>query len=283
MGKNQIQLFEDRQIRTAWNEKEEKWYFSVVDVVGVLSDSKDPRRYWSVLKTRLKKEGNESTTNCSQLKMLSSDGKMYKTDVADLEQMFRIIQSVPSPKAEPFKQWMANVAAQRIDQLQDPELSINQAIEDYRRLGYPEKWINQRIKSIEYRKNLTDEWKRSGIRDTKDYATLTDIMTATWSGFHTKEYKALKGIGKTKRNLRDNMTNTELVLNSLAEVAATELSKEKNPKGFGQSKAVAVQGSNVAKGARIDLEKKLGHSVISSENADDFRITAPDTPKKIKP
>ena len=213
---NAIKLFEAKKVRTIWDDKEEKWYFSIVDVVAVLTDSPNPRKYWSVLKTRLKKEGSELTTNCSQLKMKSADGKMYLTDVADTQQLLRLIQSIPSPKAEPFKQWMAQVAAERLDQMQDPELSINQALMDYKRLGYSDNWINQRLKSIEIRKDLTDEWKRHGLQEGMQFATLTDIIYQTWSDMTAKEYKQFKGL--KKENLRDNMTNKELVLNMLADL-----------------------------------------------------------------
>lgn len=208
---NAIKLFETKKVRTIWDDKEEKWYFSIVDVVAVLTDSPNPRKYWSVLKTRLKKEGSELTTNCSQLKMRSADGKMYLTDVADTQQLLRLIQSIPSPKAEPFKQWMAQVATERLNQMQDPELSINQALVDYKRLGYSDNWINQRLKSIEIRKDLTDEWKRHGLQEGVQFATLTDIIYQTWSDMTAKEYKQFKGL--KKENLRDNMTNKELVLN----------------------------------------------------------------------
>ena len=228
--KQAIQLFEERKVRTVWDDQEEKWYFSVVDVCGVLTDSKDPTAYWRKLKQRLKEEGNETVTNCHALKMRAADGKMRLTDVADTEQLFRIIQSIPSPKAEPFKQWMAQVASQRIDQMQDPELSIDQAIIDYKRLGYSDSWINQRIKSIEVRKELTDEWKRTGVQEGLEYASLTDIITREWSGFTTKQYKHYKGL--KKENLRDNMTNLEIALNILAEASATEISKDRDPKGY---------------------------------------------------
>ena len=259
--KQDIQLFEEKRVRTVWDDKQEKWYFSVVDVVGVLTESDNPRKYWSVLKTRLKKEGNETATNCSRLKMQAEDGKQRLTDVANVEQIFRIIQSIPSPKAEPFKLWMAQVASNRIDQLQDPELSINQAMLDYKRLGYSDSWINQRLKSIEVRKELTDEWKRRGVEEGMQFATLTDIITQTWSGKTTKEYKRFKGL--KKENLRDNMTNTELILNMLAETATTDLSKEQNPETFEENMNVAQKGGNVARSARTALEKELGHSVVS--------------------
>ena len=269
MGQSEaIKLFEERKVRTIWDDVQEKWYFSVVDVVAILTDSATPRNYWKVLKNRLKKEGNESVTNCNQLKLLSSDGKRYLTDVADQEQLFRIIQSIPSPKAEPFKQWMAMVAAQRLDQMQDPELSIEQAILDYKRLGYSDAWINQRIKSIEVRKELTDEWQRTGVNVGMEYASLTDIITKEWSGMTTKQYKHLKGL--KKENLRDNMTNLEIALNTLAEASATELSKQRNPKGFRQQTHVAKDGGSVAKAARKQLEKQLGRTIISSEKASDY-------------
>ena len=265
-----LQLFEERKVRSVWDNEQEKWYFSIVDVVAVLTDSdyQGARNYWKVLKNRLKKEGNESVTNCNQLKLASTDGKSYKTDVADTEQLFRLVQSIPSPKAEPFKQWMAQVASMRLDQMQDPELSIEQAMTDYRRLGYSEAWINQRLKSIEVRKELTDEWKRTGVEEGLQYATLTDIITREWSGLRTKDYKALKGL--KKENLRDNMTNVELALNILAEASTAELSKQKNPKGFEENKTIAHEGGSVAKAARTQLEDKLGRSVISANRASDF-------------
>ena len=231
--KQALQIFDERRIRTAWDDESEKWYFSVVDVVAALTDSPNPQTYWRVLKKRLKDEGNQTVTNCNGLKMQATDGKMRMTDVADTEQILRIIQSVPSPKAEPFKQWMAQVASRRIDQLQDPELSINQAIVDYQRLGYSEAWINQRIKSIEVRKHLTDEWKRVGVEEGQQFATLTDIIYRQWSGFSAKEYKRFKGL--RKENLRDNMTDLEIAVNMLAEATTTELSKQENPNGFKES------------------------------------------------
>ena len=277
--KQAIQLFQDRKVRTAWDDQEEKWYFSIVDVCGILTDSKDAltaRKYWNKLKQRLKEEGNETVTKCHQLKMKASDGKMRLTDVADTEQLFRIIQSIPSPKAEPFKQWMAQVASQRIDQMQDPELSIDQAIIDYKRLGYSDAWINQRIKSIEVRKELTDEWKRTGVQEGLEYASLTDnIITREWSGFSTKQYKQFKGL--KKENLRDNMTNLEIALNILAEASATELSKQRDPKRFNSQKKVAKDGGSVAKAARNQLESKLGHSIISPAKASDYLL--PEEPK----
>ncbi len=272
--KQEIKLFEDKKVRTVWDDEQEKWYFSIVDVCGVLTDSKDPTAYWRKLKQRLKNEGNETVTNCHALKMKAADGKMRLTDVADREQMFRLIQSIPSPKAEPFKQWMAKVASQRIDQMQDPELSINQAIVDYKRLGYSDRWINQRIKSIEVRKELTDEWKRTGVKEGQEYASLTDIITQEWSGFTTKQYKRHKGL--KKENLRDNMTNVEIALNTLAEASATELSKQRDPKGYKAQKRVAKDGGSVAKAARKQLEGKLGRSVISSKKANDYLLPSND-------
>ena len=268
--KQAIQLFQERKVRTVWDDEQEKWYFSIVDVCGVLTDSANPQTYWRVLKNRLKKEGNETVTNCNAFKLLASDGKMRLTDVADQEQLFRLIQSIPSPKAEPFKQWMAQVASQRIDQMQDPELSINQAIIDYKRLGYSDAWINQRIKSIEVRKELTDEWKRTGVHEGLEYASLTDIITREWSGFTTKQYKKHKGL--KKENLRDNMTNVEIALNTLAEASAAELSKQRDPKGYKAQTRVAKDGGSVAKAARKQLEGKLGRSVISSAKASDYLL-----------
>ena len=272
--KEALQLFQQQKVRTVWDDVEEKWYFSIVDVCGILTDQPDydhAKNYWKVLKFRLVKEGNESVTKCNQLKLISpKDGKKYKTDVADTEQLFRIIQSIPSPKAEPFKQWMAQVASQRIDQMQDPELSIDQAIIDYKRLGYSDAWINQRIKSIEVRKELTDEWKRTGVKEGLEYASLTDIITREWSGFTTKQYKHLKGL--KKENLRDNMTNLEIAFNILAEASATELSKQRDPRGFHQQAQVAKDGGSVAKVARNQLENQLGHSVISPAKASDYLL-----------
>ena len=268
--KEALQLFEQRKVRTVWDDQEEKWYFSIVDVCGVLTDSPNPRNYWKVLKHRLVKEGNETVTNCNQLKLQAEDGKKRLTDVADTEQLFRIIQSIPSPKAEPFKQWMAQVASQRLDQMQDPELNIDQAIMDYKRLGYSDAWINQRIKSIEVRKELTDEWKRTGVQEGLEYASLTDIITREWSGFTTKQYKNYKGL--RKENLRDNMTNLEIALNILAEASAAELSKQRDPKGFRGQKQVAKDGGSVAKAARKQLENQLGHSAISPSKASDYLL-----------
>ena len=269
--KEELKIFENRNIRTVWDEKEEKWYFSVVDVCWVLADSKDyqtARKYWNKLKERLRKEGNETVTNCHQLKLRAEDGKMRLTDVANPEQLFRIIQSIPSPKAEPFKQWMARVAAERIDQMQDPELNFEQAYADYRRLGYSDKWINQRLKSIEVRKELTDEWNRAGVTEGQQYASLTDIITREWSGKTTRQYKQLKGLHK--ENLRDNMTNIELALNILAEASATEISKAQNPQGYKASAIVAKKGGKIAGDARKKLEEQIGHSVISPVKASDY-------------
>lgn len=278
--KEALQLFEERKVRTVWDDQEEKWYFSVVDVVAILTSSPNPQNYWKVLKHRLTKEGNKSVTNCNRLKLMSSkDGKHYYTDVADTEQLFRLIQSIPSPKAEPFKQWMAQVASQRIDQMQDPELSIDQAVADYRRLGYSEAWINQRIKSIEVRKELTDEWKRTGVHEGLEYASLTDIITREWSGLTTRQYKNYKGL--TKESLRDNMTNLEIALNILAEASATELSKQRDPQGFGQQKQIAKDGGSVAKVARDQLESQLGRSIISPEKASDYLL--PDQDAEVLP
>ncbi|WP_455586703.1 BRO-N domain-containing protein [Bacteroides sp.] len=276
--KESLKLFEDRKVRAVWDDEQEKWYFAIVDVVAVLTDNdyQAARNYWKVLKNRLLKEGNETVTNCNQLKMQAADGKMRMTDVADTEQLFRLIQSIPSPKAEPFKQWMAQVASDRIDQLQDPELSIDQAIMDYKRLGYSDNWINQRIKSIEVRKELTDEWQRSGVSGTQ-YASLTDIITKEWSERTTKEYKRLKGL--KKENLRDNMTNVELALNTLAEASTAEISKERSPKGFNQNAVVAKSGGSVAKAARQQLESQLGRSVISPVKAKDYLLPDNEKPK----
>lgn len=264
--KEAIKVFEEKKVRTLWDDQQEEWYFSIVDVVAVLTDNdyQAARNYWKVLKNRLKKEGNETVTNCNQLKMRSYDGKMRLTDVATTEQLFRLIQSIPSPKAEPFKIWMAQVAKERLDQMQDPEQSIDMALENYRRLGYSDSWINQRLKSIEVRNALTDEWKRGKI-EKQQYATLTDIITKEWSGKTTKEYKHFKGL--KKENLRDNMTNVELLLNSLAEASATELAKNENPVGLRENASIAKRGGSVAKAARTTLEQQLGHSVVSPLSA----------------
>ena len=263
-----IQLFENLRIRVIWDDEQEKYYFSIVDIIQVLTESIDATAYWRKLKQRLKEEGNETVTNCHALKMTATDGKQRLTDVADKEQLFRIIQSVPSKKAEPIKQWLAKVGAERLNQMQDPEKSIDQAVADFRRQGYSESWINQRIKTIEVRKGLTDEWDRGGINKETQYAYLTDLMSKIWSGLTTKEYKRHKGL--TTQNLRDNMTNTELLLNALAEQAATDISRDRNPKGLVQNAEVAAEGASVAKTARQELEKKLGHSVISHKKAIDY-------------
>ena len=262
--KQAIQLFEERKVRTVWDDETEKWYFAIVDVVAILTESADAAAYWRKLKQRLKAEGNETVTNCHGLKMTAPDGKMRLTDVADTTQLFRLIQSIPSPKAEPFKQWMAQVASDRLDQMQDPEMSIEQAMADYKRLGYSENWINQRLKSMEVRKELTDEWQRRGVEG-QQFATLTDIITQAWADRTTKSYKQFKGL--KKENLRDNMTNIELALNTLAEASVTEISKQRRPKGFQQNVKVARSGGSVAKAARTQLEKQLGHSVVSPINA----------------
>ena len=262
-----IQLFEGNKVRIVWDEEQEKYYFSVVDVIEVLTDTDRPRKYWSDLKSRLQKEGSELSAKIGQLKLPSADGKSYLTDVADTEQLMRIIQSIPSKKAEPVKQWLAQLGEQRIDQMIDPELTFQMAVEDYRRQGYSDKWINERMRSIEMRKELTDEWQRAGITEHKDFAILTNVLTKAWSGMTTGEYKRHKGL--TKENLRDNMTNVELALNTLAEVATTELSRQRNPKGMFESQQAAQAGGKVAKNAREDLERQLGRSVISSERASD--------------
>ena len=263
--KESIRLFEERKVRAIWDDEQEEWYFSIVDVISILTDSPNTRKYWSVLKTRLKREGSELTTNCSQLKMQAADGKKYLTDVANTEQLFRLIQSVPSPKAEPFKLWIAQVAKERLDQMQDPELSIEQAMADYKRLGYSDNWINQRLKSIEIRKDLTDEWKKRGLEEGLHFATLTDIIYKSWSDMTSKEYKRFKGL--RKENLRDNMTNKELVLNMLAELSTKEISEASEPDTFSEHINVAQQGGEVARNARLELEAKTGKSVISPLNA----------------
>ena len=271
-----IKLFEDKQVRYIWDDEKEKYFFSVVDVIQVLTESNIPKRYWSDLKRKLAAEGNETYENIVRLKMTAPDGKQRLTDVADTEQLLRLIQSVPSKKAEPFKLWLAHLGQERLNQLQDPELSIEQAIKDYRRLGYSEEWINQRIKTIEIRKGLTDEWKRGGMEENKDYAILTDIISKTWSGMTTREYKEFKGL--RKESLRDNMTNVELMLNGLAEAAATELSKRENPKGFAENANVAQRGGNVAHVAREQLEQELGSSVVSSKRAMNFAQSPEELP-----
>ena len=266
--RTEIKLFEERQVRSAWNEEEERWYFSIVDVVAILAESKDPQAYWRKLKQRLKQEGNETVTNCHALKMLAADGKMRLTDVADTEQLLRLIQSIPSPKAEPFKQWMAQVAAQRLNQMADPELGIHQALEDYKRLGYSDNWINQRLKSIEIRKDLTDQWKLHNVEEGVQYATLTDIIYQAWAGRTAKQYKQLKGL--KKENLRDNMTNEELVLNMLAELSTTSITKAKDPQTLEDNMQCAADGGHVARVAREELEAKTGKSVVSPLSAKRF-------------
>ena len=262
-----IQLFEGKRVRIVWDAEQEKYYFSVVDIVQVLTDSADATAYWRKLKQRLKAEGNDTVTNCHALKLPAADGKKRLTDMADIQGIFRLIQSVPSKKAEPVKQWLAKLGKQRIDQMIDPELTFQMAVEDYRRQGYSDKWINERMRSIEMRKELTDEWHRAGITEQKDFAILTNVLTQAWSGMTTGEYKRHKGL--TKENLRDNMTNVELALNTLAEVTATEISRQRNPKGMAQSRQTAKEGGEVARNARADIESRLGHSVISSERASD--------------
>ena len=262
---NAIQLFEDKKVRAIWDSEQEKWFVSIIDVIAILTESIDANAYWRKLKQRLKQEGSETVTNCHGLKMIAPDGKSRLTDVADTEQLFRLIQSIPSPKAEPFKLWLAQVASERLDEIQDPELTIDRALEQYLKLGYSENWINQRLKSIEIRKELTDEWKKKGLKEGQQFATLTDIISKTWSGNTTKEYKVLKGL--KKENLRDNMTNTELILNMLAEASTKDISQAVNPKSFDESKKVAQQGGNVAKVALKELEAKTGKKVVTSLNA----------------
>jgi hypothetical protein len=262
---NAIQIFENSKVRCLWDASQEKWFFSIIDVIEVLTGSDRSRKYWNDLKTKLKKEGSQLSDFIGQLKMKSSDGKNYMTDVADTEQLFRLIQSVPSPKAEPFKLWLAQIASERLDELQDPELSIDRALEQYLQLGYSENWINQRLKSIEVRKELTDEWKKRGMKEGVQFATLTDIITKSWAGINTKEYKVLKGL--KKENLRDNMTNTELILNMLAEASTKDISQATNPVSFEENKKVAAQGGNVAKVAMKELEAKTGKKVVTSLNA----------------
>ena len=264
----QIQLFDNAKIRVAWDDEKEKYFFSVVDVLHVLTDSANPQTYWRVLKKRLLDEGNETVTNCNALKLPSTDGKMRLTDVADLEGILRIVQSVPSKKAEPIKQWLAQVGSERIHQMIDPERSIQQAVADYKKLGYSDKWIANRVKSIDARNELTNEWKRSGMTEGRDFAILTDLITKTWSGKTTKEYKQFKGL--TKENLRDNMSTIELALNTLAEASTTEISKRRNPKNLKQNMQIAQEGGNVAKAARLQLETTIGESVVTSIKASDY-------------
>lgn len=273
-----IKLFEEKQVRSIWDAEQEKWYISITDVIEILTGSPRPRKYWNALKTKLKAEGSELSQKLGQLKMQSADGKFYNTDVADTEQLFRLIQSIPSPKAEPFKLWLAQVAAERLDEMQDPELSIDRALEQYLKLGYSENWINQRLKSIEIRKELTDEWKKRGLKEGVQFATLTDIITKAWSEKTTKEYKVLKGL--KKENLRDNMTNTELILNMLAEASTKDISAATNPKDFEENKEVAKQGGNVAKVARLELEDKTGKKVVTSLNAKDTLKALPEEKNK---
>ena len=262
---NEIKIFEDKKVRTFWDDEQEKWYLSIIDVIELLTGTDRPRKYWSDLKTKLHKEGSELSEKIGHLKMAAEDGKLRMTDVADTEQLFRLVQSIPSPKAEPFKLWLAQVAAERFDEMQDPELTIDRALEQYLKLGYSENWINQRLKSIEIRKDLTDEWKQRGLKEGLQFATLTDIITKAWADKTTKEYKVLKGL--KKENLRDNMTNTELILNMLAEASTKEISEATNPEGFEESKNVAQQGGNVAKVARKELEAITGKKVVTSLNA----------------
>ncbi len=263
--KTSIKLFEQKQVRSLWDDDAEKWFFSIVDVVGILTDSPNPNNYWKVLKHRLKKEGSQLVTNCNQLKMLSADGKYYKTDVADTEQLFRLIQSIPSPKAEPFKLWIAKVARERIDEIEDPEIGIDRAMETYLKKGYSKDWINQRLKSIEVRKDLTDEWDVRGVKKGQEYAILTDEITKAWSGFSVREYKKHKDL--KKENLRDNMSNLELVLNMLAEATTTEISKEKHPSNFEENRVIAKQGGTIAGNTRKEIEEKTGKKVVSELSA----------------
>ncbi len=262
-----LQIFNEKQIRTVWNADEEEWYFSVVDVVAVLTESTEPRKYWSVLKTRLKKEGSEVTTNCSQLKMMAPDGKQRMRDVMNTKGILRLVQSIPSPKAEPFKVWLAQVGAERLDEIADPEKAIARGVDYYRKKGYPQDWINQRMLSIKVRNNLTDEWKDRGITESKDYAILTNEMTKAWSGLSVKEYKSLKGL--KKESLRDNMTDLELIFNMLAEATTTTLSQQEEPQGFEESREIAKKGGNATKEARKSIEKTIGRSVVSPLNSSD--------------
>lgn len=278
--KTAIKLFNEQHIRTIWDDDQEKWYFSIVDVIGALTASPNPRKYWSVLKTRLKSEGSELATNCSQLKMQSTDGKFYKTDVADTQQLFRLIQSIPSPKAEPFKIWLAKVGRERIDEIEDPEIGIDRLMETYLRKGYSTEWINQRLKSIEIRKELTDEWESKGVKKGNEFAILTDDITKGWSGFTIKQYKGYKEL--KRENLRDYMTNIELVLNMLAEASTTEISKEKNPKTFNENRQVAQKGGSVAKAARKKLEDSTGKKVVTKLNAKQLKQLPKENPKAKK-
>ena len=277
---NAIKLFQDQRVRVHWDDKQEKWYFSIIDVIGVLTESKNPRKYWSVLKTRLKKEGSEVATNCSRLKLLASDGKIRLTDVADTEQLLPLIQSIPSPKAEPFKIWLAKVGYERIEETEDPEKAFDRAMETYLKKGYSKNWVNQRLKSIEVRKELTDEWEFRGIKKGLEFAILTDEITQAWSGFTTKQYKELKDL--KKENLRDNMTNLELVLNMLAEATTTEISKEKKPKTFTENKEIARQGGTIAGNTRKEIEEKTGKNVVTSLNAKELEKNENDEIKGIE-
>ncbi|MDO4392146.1 MAG: BRO family protein [Clostridium sp.] len=272
---NELKLFENKRIRTKWDEKQEKWYFSVIDIVAVLTDKdyQKARTYWKVLKNRLSAEGNETVTNCNQLKMMAYDGKLRLTDVADMKQILRLIQSIPSKKAEPLKLWLSQVGKERIDEVYDPEIAINRALDIYRKKGYSEEWINQRLKTIDIRKEFTDELKEKGISEAKDFAILTNILTQTWSGYTVKEYKKLKGL--KKENLRDNMTNMELVLNMLAETSSTEISKSKQKRGFKEAQDSVIEGGNIAKTAKEQLEIKTGKKIVSSENARKIRKINP--------
>jgi hypothetical protein len=265
-----IKLFEQKQVRSIWNDEEEKWYFSIVDVIGVLTESIDQQAYWRKLKQRLKEEGNETVTNCHALKMPATDGKLRMTDVADTQQLFRLIQSVPSPKAEPFKQWLARVGSERVDEIEDPESGIDRLMETYLRKGYSKEWINQRLKSIEIRKELTDEWENRNVKKGQEFAILTDEITKAWSGLTTKQYKTFKNL--KKENLRDHMTNLELVLNMLAEASTTEISKDKKPKTFNENKIVAKKGGKVAKAARLQLENTTGKKVVTKQNAKQLEL-----------
>lgn len=267
-AQNEIKLFESKKVRTSWNEDEEEWYFSIIDIIDTLTESSIPKRYWSDLKKKLLKEGSQLYEKIVQLKFEATDGKKYATDCLKTEEVFRLIQSIPSPKAEPFKLWLAKIANDRMNEMQDPELTIDRALEQYLNLGYSENWINQRLKSIEIRKELTDEWKRLGLKEGQQFATLTDIITKSWSGNTTKEYKILKGL--KKENLRDNMTNTELILNMLAEASTKDISEAVKPKNFEESKNIAKQGGNIAGNARKELELKTGKKVISNLNAKTF-------------
>lgn len=275
-----LKLFEEKKVRTVWDDEQEKWYFSIVDVVSILTESTDGRKYWNKLKQRLKEEGNETVTNCHQLKMQASDGKMRLTDVADVEQLFRLIQSIPSPKAEPFKMWLAEVGRERLEEIDDPEQGIDRMMEYYHRKGYSDNWINQRLKSIEVRRELTDEWERRGVKKGQEFATLTDIITHGWAGMTTKEYKRYKGL-KTE-SLRDNMTNLELVLNMLAEATTTEISKEKKPKTVAENRKIAYQGGTIAGNTRKEIEAKTGKKVVSRLNAKALKAVEADSADKKK-